>query len=135
MGPGTHSLGGMRNWVAGVLDVCCVLVFVAIGRASHEEAASVAGFAATAWPFLGGLGAGWVAWRVWRRPEAPVPAGIGVWVSAVSVGMVLRALSGQGTAIAFVIVASVFLGLALVGWRVLAAVSPAGGRPGRPGGG
>ena len=107
----------MRKWVAGVLDVCCVLVFVAIGRASHEEAASLAGFATTAWPFLVGGGAGWVAGRVWRRPESLVPAGVAVWGAAVVVGMVLRALSGQGTAVAFVIVAFVFLGAVLLGWR------------------
>jgi hypothetical protein len=130
----------MRSSMAGTVDVCCVLVFVAIGRASHDEAASLVGFAETAWPFLGGLAAGWGVWRVWRRPEALIPAGVGVWVTTVAIGMVLRAVSGQGTAVAFVIVASVFLGLALVGWRALALavrrpVSPAGGRAGRPGGG
>ncbi|MFB4311537.1 DUF3054 domain-containing protein [Actinomadura sp. GTD37] len=120
----------MRNWVAGVLDACCVLVFVVIGRATHEEAASVAGFAATAWPFLVGAGAGWVAGRVWRRPEAVVPGGVAVWAAAVAVGMPLRAISGQGTAAAFVIVALVFLGAALLGWRGAVALarrrSPAG---------
>jgi hypothetical protein len=113
----------MRNSLAVLADVCCVLVFVAIGRASHDEAASLAGFAGTAWPFLGGLGIGWVVWRVWRRPEAPVPAGVGVWATTVAVGMALRAVSGQGTAVAFLIVASVFLGLALVGWRLIRAVA------------
>lgn len=70
----------------------------------------LAGFAGTAWPFLAGLAAGWGLWRVWRRPEALLPAGVGVWVTTVAVGMALRAVSGQGTAAAFVIVASVFLG-------------------------
>ncbi|SPT58616.1 MULTISPECIES: DUF3054 domain-containing protein [Actinomadura] len=113
----------MRNSLAGLVDVCCVLVFVAIGRASHDEAASLAGFAGTAWPFLGGLAAGWVLWRVWRGPEALVPSGVGVWVTTVAVGMALRAVSGQGTAAAFVIVASVFLGAALVGWRLVRTVT------------
>ncbi|MEO3824803.1 DUF3054 domain-containing protein [Actinomadura sp. B10D3] len=119
----------MRSSLAGLVDVCCVLVFVAIGRASHGEAAGLAGFAGTAWPFLCGLAAGWGAWRVWRRPEALVPTGVGVWVTTVAVGMVLRVLSGQGTATAFVIVASVFLGLALVGWRLLRTVAVRGGAP------
>ncbi|MES9538395.1 DUF3054 family protein [Actinomadura sp. NPDC000600] len=108
----------MRNSLAGLVDVCCVLVFVAIGRASHDEAAGLAGFASTAWPFLAGLGAGWGAMRAWRRPERVWPVGAGVWVSTVAVGMALRAVAGQGTAVAFVIVASVFLGAALLGWRV-----------------
>lgn len=112
--------------MAALVDVCCVLVFVAIGRASHEEAASLAGFANTAWPFLVGLGAGWGVTRAWRGADALMPVGVGVWVCAVAVGMVLRVLAGQGTAVAFVIVASSFLGLALLGWRLLARV--VGGR-------
>ncbi|MGP4027070.1 DUF3054 domain-containing protein [Actinomadura sp. 3N407] len=110
----------MRNGVAGLLDVCCVLVFIAIGRATHEEAAGLAGYAATVWPFLVGVGAGWVVSRAWRRPEALVPAGVAVWVTTVAGGMALRALSGEGTAAAFVIVAGVFLGSTLLGWRLAA---------------
>jgi hypothetical protein len=36
--------------------------------------------------------------------------------------MLLRAASGQGTAIAFIVVASVTMLVALVGWRVIATV-------------
>jgi Protein of unknown function (DUF3054) len=38
----------------------------------------------------------------------------------VAVGMVLRVVSGQGTAFAFVVVALCFLGAGMVGWRLLA---------------
>lgn len=110
----------MRSGVAGLLDVCCVLVFIAIGRATHEEAASFAGYVATVWPFLVGAGAGWAVSRAWRRPEALVPAGVVVWATTVAGGMGLRALSGEGTATAFVIVASVFLASTLLGWRLVA---------------
>jgi hypothetical protein len=103
-----------------VLDVVAVLVFVGIGRASHEEALSLSGFAGTAWPFLVGLGVGWVVTR--GRVEGVWPAGVVVWLATVVVGMVLRVLSGQGTAVAFVVVATVFLGVVLVGWRALAGV-------------
>ncbi|NEA23310.1 DUF3054 domain-containing protein [Actinomadura bangladeshensis] len=113
----------MRNLVGGIADVCCVLVFVAIGRASHEEAASVSGYATTAWPFLVGLAVGWGLFRAWRRADALVPVGVGVWLSAVGLGMLLRVLSGQGTALAFVIVALSFLGATLLGWRALARVA------------
>ncbi|NKZ04760.1 DUF3054 domain-containing protein [Actinomadura latina] len=112
----------MRNLVGGVADVCCVLVFVMIGRASHEEAASLGGFASTAWPFLVGAAVGWGLTRAWRRAEVLVPVGVGVWACAVGVGMVLRVVSRQGTAVAFVVVASVFLGVALLGWRALVRV-------------
>jgi hypothetical protein len=104
---------------AVVLDVCCVLIFVVIGRASHTKGESLAGIASTAWPFLCGLAVGWAASRAWRRPLSLRPAGLAVWLCTVALGMVLRVVSGQGTAVAFIIVAVAFLGLFLLGWRVL----------------
>ena len=112
-------------WVALVLDVCCVLVFVIIGRASHTKGEAVGGIASTAWPFLAGLAAGWLAARAWRRPLALRPTGIAVWLCTVAVGMVLRVVSGQGTARAFIVVALAFLGLFLLGWRLLARLAVA----------
>ena len=119
----------MRSvWLAVVLDCCCVLVFVIIGRASHTKGESLAGIASTAWPFLAGLAGGWLAARAWRRPSRLWPAGVGAWLGAVALGMVLRVVSGQGTAVAFVIVALVFLGLFLLGWRLASAGAGWGGR-------
>jgi hypothetical protein len=104
------------------LDACCVIVFVAIGRASHHDGESLAGLASTAWPFLAGLGTGLLATRAWRRPGAIVPGGLGAWLGAVAVGMLLRVVAGQGTAPAFIGVALAFLGLFLLGWRAVAAM-------------
>ena len=106
--------------LAAVLDCCCVLVFVIIGRASHAKGESLGGIATTAWPFLAGLTAGWLAARAWRSPFRLWPAGVGAWLGAVALGMVLRVVSGQGTALAFIGVALAFLGLFLLGWRLLA---------------
>ena len=106
--------------LAAILDCCCVLVFVIIGRASHTRGESLAGLASTAWPFLAGLAGGWLAVRAWRRPLGLWPAGVGAWLGAVALGMVLRVVSGQGTALAFILVALAFLGLFLLGWRLLA---------------
>jgi hypothetical protein len=110
----------MRPVTGAVLDLCCVGAFVAIGRASHSEGDALAGLARTAWPFLAGLAVGWLVTRAWRRPGALVPTGLGVWVSTVALGMVLRVVSGQGTDAAFVVVALAFLGLFMLGWRVVA---------------
>ena len=107
----------MRVWSAVVLDTCLVLAFVVIGRASHHEAGALADLAATAWPFLVGLAAGWVATRGWRRPAALAPTGVGAWLGTVAVGMALRAVSGEGTAAAFIAVALGVLGAFLLGWR------------------
>jgi len=106
--------------LAVVLDCCCVLLFVIIGRASHSKGETLGGIASTAWPFLAGLGGGWAAARAWRRPLAVVPAGVGAWLGTVALGMALRVVSGQGTAPAFIAVALAFLGLFLLGWRLLA---------------
>jgi hypothetical protein len=105
--------------LAAALDVCCVLIFVIIGRASHTKGETLGGITSTAWPFLAGLAVGWVLSRAWRRPIAPRPAGVIVWLVTVALGMVLRVVSGQGTAVAFIVVALAFLGLFLLGWRLV----------------
>jgi hypothetical protein len=105
---------------AAVADICCVLLFVVIGRASHTKGESFAGLASTSWPFLTGLAAGWLAARAWRKPAAILPSGAGAWLGTVAVGMVLRVAAGQGTAFTFILVALVFLGLFLLGWRLAA---------------
>ena len=127
-GPG--RLPRMRlTRIAVMLDIASVAIFVVIGRASHVKGESLAGIASTSWPFLCGLAAGWALSRAWpgaaapgvpagRWPAAVWPAGVIVWVSTVAVGMVLRVVSGQGTAAAFVVVALAFLGLFLLGWRL-----------------
>jgi len=102
--------------LAVILDCCCVLVFVVIGRASHTRGEGLAGIASTAWPFLAGLAGGWLAARAWRQPFGLWPAGVGAWLGAVALGMA----SGQGTALAFIGVALAFLGLFLLGWRLMA---------------
>ena len=77
------TLAGMRSarapWVALVLDVCCVLVFVIIGRASHTKGEAVGGIASTAWPFLAGLAAGWLAARAWRSKDC---SAVAFWLAA-----------------------------------------------------
>ena len=109
----------MRPATGAVLDLCCVAAFVAIGRASHSEGDALAGLARTAWPFLAGLAVGWLCARAWRRPAALVPTGLGVWISTVALGMVLRVVSGHPAAVAFIGVALAFLGLFLLGWRLV----------------
>jgi len=119
--------------LAVLLDVAWVLVFVIIGRASHAKGETLAGIASTAWPFLAGLGVGWVAARAWRRPLAIRPAGLVIWLCTVALGMILRVVAGQGTAVAFIAVALVFLALFLLGWRLLPPLARLGRRPLRAG--
>ena len=120
----------MRRAVA-VIDVVAVLSFVAIGRTVHTRGGGVGGLASTAWPFLVGLAVGWVVARAWTRPSAVFPTGVTVWPVCVGVAMVLRAVSDQGVAAAFVVVALAFVGLGLLGWRAVAGL--VGARPGPSG--
>jgi hypothetical protein len=108
--------------IATLIDVCCVIAFVAIGRHTHHDGDSAAGIWHTAWPFLAGLAIGLVVVRYWRRPTAILPAGLGAWLGAAAAGMAIRVAAGQGTAVAFVAVALAFLGLFVLGWRYAALV-------------
>lgn len=107
---------------AVLTDLVCVLIFCAVGRRSHAEGLTVAGIADTAWPFLSGTAVGWLISRGWRRPTALVPTGLTVWVATIVVGMVLRRMTSQGTAVSFIIVASLVTAALLLGWRAVAAM-------------
>lgn len=105
--------------VAVVVDVAIVGAFVLIGRREHEEGSVASDIVATAAPFLFGLAAGWLGARAWRRPHA-VPTGVAVWAATILVGMFTRKVVFEdGIAFAFIMVATLFLGVGLVGWRVI----------------
>ncbi|TRW87867.1 DUF3054 domain-containing protein [Mycolicibacterium sp. 018/SC-01/001] len=111
---------GSRAPAALAADVVCVLVFCAIGRRSHAEGVTLAGVAQTAWPFLTGTALGWLLVRAWQRPIALLPTGVVVWVATVVVGMLARKASGQGTAVSFIVVATLTTAALLLGWRAIA---------------
>jgi uncharacterized membrane protein len=104
---------------AFVIDALLVVVFAYAGRASHAEALDAAGVWQTAWPFLAGLVIGWLVTGAWRHPMTPWPTGALIWGTVLIVGMLLRVATGQGVALAFVIVAAVTLVVSLVGWRAI----------------
>ncbi|HWF20982.1 MAG TPA: DUF3054 domain-containing protein [Acidimicrobiales bacterium] len=106
--------------VSVALDLVMVLVFVAIGRTAHAHGLTVAGLASTAWPFLAALAIGWLILAAGRRDGMTLSSGLVVWISTVALGMAFRVIAGQGTAVAFVFVALGFLGLTLLGWRIVA---------------
>jgi peptidoglycan/LPS O-acetylase OafA/YrhL len=105
-------------WAAAI-DGALVLVFVLIGRASHDED-PVLGALTTYWPFLVGLLLGWLVTRGWRAPLALVRTALPVWAVTVVAGMLLRAVTGQGVQAGFVIVTCVVLAVFLIGWRAVA---------------
>jgi len=102
-----------------VLDVALILLFAGIGRDAHHREQGVLGVFVTAWPFLVGAAVGWLAVRAWRSPLRLWPAGIAVWLGALVIGMLLRAITGQVVVLPFVIVATLFLALVILGWRAV----------------
>ncbi|NDL57152.1 DUF3054 family protein [Phytoactinopolyspora sp. XMNu-373] len=119
----TWPASGRSIWTAALVDLVIALGFVLAGRGTHDGPALVGdpqGFAESAWPFVVAAAVGWLVTRAWRWPLSPVRAGVGIWAATVVVGMSLRAVSGQGTALPFVIVAPLTLAALLIGWRVVA---------------
>ena len=109
-----------RVAVAALADIISIVVFVAIGRRNHNEGDSISGVAGVAAPFLIALAVGWVAARAWARP-LQVEAAFIIWPITVALGMVLRHfVFDRGTALPFIIVATLFTGVFLIGWRMVA---------------
>ncbi len=101
-----------------VADVVGIIVFVTIGRRNHDEGVAPAGVIETAAPFVIAALVGWLLARAWKSPIA-VGTGAIIWVTTVALGMVLRKfVFDDSTATAFVIVATVFTGAVLNGWRL-----------------
>lgn len=104
------------------LDTASVVLFVALGRRSHDRDPAISGLLDTAAPFLVALVLGWLLARVWLRPTA-IGTGLVVWATVVLAGMLIRRFAfDDGTAASFVVVATLFTGLFLVGWRAVFAV-------------
>ena len=102
-----------------LLDAALVVTFVLIGTRNHDTNTGADGDFGVAAPFLIGLTAGWLVTQAWKRPS-DVKTGVLGWVVTIVMGMVLRHFAwDEGTAGAFVVVATVFNAFTLVGWRVI----------------
>jgi hypothetical protein len=111
-----------RWWVALAFDVACVLLFVILGRRSHDEGNGVLSVLNVAAPFAIGLAVGWLVSPNVRRTPRSLRAGVDVWVATVVIGVLLRWFAwDRSTAFAFVVVATLFLGFFMLGWRVVVA--------------
>jgi Protein of unknown function (DUF3054) len=106
---------------AVLIDLFCVVVFVVIGRRQHDEGSAAAGIVKTSAPFLIGLIVGWLVARpTWNAPRS-ARAALTIWPTTVLVGTLLRRFAfNRSIAVAFVIVATVFLGATMFGWRLVA---------------
>ena len=94
-----------------------MVLFVAIGRRNHDEGTAIDGIANVAAPFLIALAVAWLSSRAWRTPGS-MRTSLIVWLVTVFGGLELRHfVFDRGTATPFVIVATLVLGVLIVGGR------------------
>jgi hypothetical protein len=107
----------MRRWGAALAaDVAAVFLFAALGRRNHGGV-DVGSMMLTASPFVIALLLSWWASRLWRQAVA-VRTAVPVWLGTVALGMLIRRIAfDRGTAASFVVVATLTLGVLLLGWR------------------
>ena len=104
-----------RWWLT--LDAVIILIFVIVGRDTHQESQTVLDVIETAAPFLWALLAGWLVTRAWKDPIS-FRTGIGVASVTIVGGVVLRRLVyADGIATPFIIVTALFLLATMLGWR------------------
>lgn len=100
------------------LDLAAVLLFVVVGRRSHDEGEALLGLLTTLWPFAVGALVGHGLLLALRRTAGAPTSGLVVWATTVVLGMLLRLASDQGVQTSFVVVTTVVLAVLLLGWRV-----------------
>lgn len=109
----------MTRFAPFAIDLVAVLVFVAVGRRSHDEASSLTGYLSTAAPFLLGAAASWAVLAV-SRPGGWLLHAVAAWIVTVAVGILLRRFAfGDGAPASFIVVTAVVLAVLIVGGRAL----------------
>lgn len=108
--------------LAAVVDVAMLIVFAALGRASHDSGHAVFATLRIAAPFVIAYVIVAAIARLDRDPLSVRRAAM-VWFPMVVLGMLIRRfVFDRGTAPAFVIVAFVSTAVLIVGWRALVRV-------------
>ena len=101
-------------------DLTNVLFFVATGRTAHDIDTGFGTYVRVAAPFVIALALAWLVARAWRDATS-WRTGVIVWIVTVAGGMALRRIVfDRGTALAFVIVTTLYMGAVLLGWRLIA---------------
>lgn len=110
----------IRQWPAWVaIDLVLIVIFALLGRREHEHGLSLGGILWTALPFLIGYAIVTLASRPWKTINNLWPTGLLIWIGTVSLGIALRLAFNDTAAVAFIIVATLVLGLFLLGRRLI----------------
>lgn len=108
-----------RDWLrCAINDAACVVALVVVGTRNHDTDTGLGGVSYVAAPFLIGLVVAQLMLLNAAHKQFSLMGGAATAAITVSVGMGLRNLAfNRGTALAFVIVATVFLLATMTGWR------------------
>jgi hypothetical protein len=102
-----------------LIDILAVLIFVIVGRDNHGEENTVLGILDTAAPFLIALAIAWLVLRLLKIRRRLTMALV-VWAITVGGGLTLRNVAfGDGTALSFIVVTTITLGVLMVGLRLV----------------
>ncbi|HET8603605.1 MAG TPA: DUF3054 domain-containing protein [Marmoricola sp.] len=115
-----RSRPALRSLLPLLADVACLAAFALAGKTSHEAGASDWVVLAIAWPYVlsASLAHVWFSLRG-GSPQRVWPEGTLVVAVTYVLGMALRVASGRGIAVAFLVVAALFLSLTMLGWRAV----------------
>ena len=104
-----------------LFDALCVLLMVVIGTRNHKTDTGITGILFVAAPFWIAMSLAHLAPLLQRKNRKEQNVYM-VWGYTVVMGMVLRNMVfNRGTAAAFIIVVTVFLGITMFSWRALLA--------------
>jgi hypothetical protein len=120
---GRSSYAALRRLPPLLADLVCVAAFALGGRASHEPGAAGWVILSIAWPYAVSavLAHAWLYARGGRTRRI-WPEGVVITAVTYALGMVLRVASGRGIAVAFLVVAVLFLAVTMLGWRAAVAL-------------
>jgi hypothetical protein len=111
-----------RVFVAPVLDALCILVFVLIGRGSHEINQGVGWFVTVLWPLYLGWFSVALATKLYTRPSGTWRALLVTWLGGIAVASFFRgAFTPRPYVSVFTLIAIAFIGLTTFGWRAIGA--------------
>jgi hypothetical protein len=106
--------------LALLVDLACLALFVALGRNQHQENGGVAGFATTFATFAGAWLAAALLTQLHRNPLAWPRAAVNVALAVPTALATRIAFQDHSFKLSFTIVATVFVSLFTLGWRLLA---------------
>ncbi|WIM67502.1 DUF3054 domain-containing protein [Corynebacterium breve] len=113
----------MKKTTAFSLDLVAISVFAVLARMAHqsdEMPFNFMGFLSTLWPFVIGVGAGWLIAELTKIAKGRA---VVIWLVTVIVGLTIWGMRNSAFPHwSFIIVASVMSALLMFGWRGIASL-------------